>query len=147
MAKSDYLLLDSGVNKEFARKAQAVLNDLRGHGYDVRPTQVLRSQSLQRLYYAHGRSDEELKGHGFTAAEIAKYRRLGAKPTSKKITWVLSSKHTKGLAMDVAFYVNGKITWSDAYDGWQVYGKACKAHGLTWGGVWKSPDKPHCELP
>lgn len=142
------LLMAPGVNKVFARKAQAVLDDLKGHGYDVRPTQVLRSASLQRLYYAHGRSDAALKEAGFTALEIAKYRRQGALATSKRITGTLKSKHIDGVAMDVAFYVDGKITWDDSYSGWAVYGKACKAHELTWGGSWKTfKDLPHCELP
>lgn len=136
-----------GVNKVFAPKAQAVLNDVSGHGYDIRPTQVLRSRTEQRKLYAKGRTNAQLKKAGFTDDEISKYRKAKSLATDARVTNVLMSKHIEGTAMDVAFYDdNGKPIWNTEYEGWAIYGLACKAHKLTWGGTWKMKDLPHCEL-
>lgn len=141
-------LAETGVNAIFARKAQAVLDDIKGHGYDIRPTEVLRSRSKQRKLYAKGRTDAQLKKAGYTDDEISSIRKAGYKATDATVTKTLSSKHIEGTAMDVAFYDdNGKPIWNTTYSGWKIYGKACKAHNLVWGGEWKSfCDLPHCEL-
>ena len=141
-------LADSRVNKTFARKAQAVLEDVRGHGYNVRPSMVMRSRAEQRKLYAKGRSNYALGKKGFTVAEIALYRKQGALSTDAIVTKVLDSKHLHGLAMDVVFIDDdGKAIWNTTYSGWAIYGKACRAHNLVWGGDWKSfRDLPHCEL-
>lgn len=141
-------LLDARVNRTFARKAQAVLDDVTGHGYDIRPTTVFREQSEQRMLFAKGRSDKTLQNKGYTISEIKQYRAAKYLATDAQVTKVLSSMHTKGLAMDVAFYGHdGKVIWNTTYEGWEIYGKACKAHGLIWGGTWKTfKDYPHSEL-
>lgn len=141
-------LSDERVNKNFARKAQAVLDDVKGHGYDIRPTQVFRTRTEQRKLYANGRSNYALGKKGYTVAEIALYRKQGALSSNAIVTSVLDSKHMHGLAMDVAFFGDDKLPiWNTSYEGWGIYGKACTAHNLVWGGIWKSfRDMPHCEL-
>lgn len=141
------LLAADGVDATFARKAQAVLDDLAGHGYRVKVTEVLRSKSKQRAYFASGRSDAQLKNRGFTVGEIKTYRAQGYLASGERITTILSSMHTKGLAMDIVFIVNNVAIWDTKYEGWHAYGSSCAAHKLTWGGTWKSfKDYAHCEL-
>lgn len=140
-------LADTRVNKDFARKAQAVLEDVRGHGYNVRPSMVMRTRAEQRSLYAKGRSNYTLGKKGFTVAEIALYRKRGSLSTDAIVTNVLDSKHLHGMAMDVVFIDDdGNAIWNTQYSGWAIYGKACKAHNLAWGGTWKMKDLPHCEL-
>ena len=137
-----------GVNAVFARKAQAVLDDVSGHGYKIKPSQVLRSISAQRSLFAQGRKDSTLRKYGFKVNEISAIRRAGFTAEKSVVTKVLNSKHTQGLAMDIAFFdAEGNAIWSTSYAGWAIYGKACRAHNLIWGGDWKSfRDLPHCEL-
>ena len=63
----------------------------------------------------------------------------------------MNSKHLKGLAVDIAVYVDGHISWD-----FQYY-KAVAAHvkkvaaslnmSITWGGDWQSfLDGPHFEI-
>jgi hypothetical protein len=52
-----------------------------------------------------------------------------------------------GHAVDCTFLgPNGRPRWIDR-DPWAVYGTAAEALGLTWGGRWTTPDRPHLELP
>ena len=64
----------------------------------------------------------------------------------------LNSRHLTGHALDVAAYVNGKLTWNYAeYETIAVAFKAAAAElgiPLEWGGDWKSfKDGPHYQLP
>lgn len=74
----------------------------------------------------------------------AKYVKRGSSKT-------MNSRHLTGHAVDVAPYIDGKISWE-----WPLYNKiapvikkAAKARGvkITWGGDWKQfKDGPHWEL-
>ena len=64
----------------------------------------------------------------------------------------LNSRHLTGHALDVAAYVNGKLTWN--YAEYETIAVAFKAAAqelgipLEWGGDWKSfKDGPHYQLP
>lgn len=60
------------------------------------------------------------------------------------------SLHQYGLAIDSCFmgedpYLE-KLPKSESAILWQLYGKSLHAQGLDWGGYWKIPDRPHCQL-
>ncbi len=93
-------------------------------GYDLRVTQGLRTITEQDALYAQGRT------------------KPGKKVTNAKGG---QSNHNYGLAVDLAFFVDGKLTWEDSL--YLKIGKWAKSAGLLWGGNWKSPDMPHVELP
>lgn len=54
------------------------------------------------------------------------------------------SYHNYGVAVDLAFVVNGKITWDDKY--YKNIGRWANQVGLTWGGNWHFVDYPHIQL-
>ncbi len=81
----------------------------------------------------------------------------------KNGTWVVCDKklivtyampgqsyHQYGLAIDSCFLGNdpylAKLPRGEAEILWELYGKAVKTQGLEWGGGWKIPDRPHCQL-
>ena len=143
---NDKRISQAGVNKVAARKFRAVLADVRGHGLELMVTQVLRPVSVQRKLYCAGRSDTYLRAAGLSYEEISAARKAGYLAKDDVLTGTLNSMHCKGLAMDVVPLVNGVVTWDAACTTWVVYGSAVKAHGLTWGGAWRSlRDLPHCE--
>lgn len=82
-------------------------------------TETYRSQSRQNTLYAQGRT---------TAGNI--------------VTWTKLSRHTSRMAWDIACI--GK----DLYDTVTLKkaGYIAKQLGITWGGDWKTPDRPHFEI-
>lgn len=68
----------------------------------------------------------------------------------RNVSWIKRSKHQDGLAIDVAAFVNGSIS----YDPLPYYSIAgafyyCSRHlntPITWGGEWKKKDLMHFEL-
>lgn len=116
--KNDYMLDDARVNTLFRNKAKTLLSALRAKGYPVIVIQVMRSKAQAAL--------NKLKGTSL----------VGTK-----------SLHCKGLAMDVAFVLNNKITFNPPPEYWVKYGEAAESFGLTWGGRWKKlVDSGHVEL-
>lgn len=70
----------------------------------------------------------------------------------KVITYAMpgQSFHQYGLALDSCFmgpdpYLE-HIHPDDSEKFWAEYGRLCRKHGLQWGGDWKHPDRPHCEM-
>lgn len=104
---------------EFRRKLLAVVKDLAEHGVSIIITETYRSQARQDYLYSLGRT------------------RPG-----KIVTWTTHSRHTSRRAADLCFLKNKKATYVGP---WNLVGSAATAHGLTWGGTWKTPDKPHLE--
>lgn len=111
------------------RQFLAVANErLKPVGLKVRITETFRPQHVQDALYAKGRT----------------------KP-GRKVTWTRRSKHTMGRAWDVCF-ASG-VWWKrkvHPYDGheqaWTVLGEIAADLRITWGGTWKTPDKPHFEV-
>jgi len=123
-----------------------VLQELVELGYTPVVVEVHRDPQRQRYLYAQGRSDDTLRKAGLSAAEIAEARRLGHTADKTRVTGVLTSMHTRGRAMDIAWLVNGKVTYNVPDTWWQTYGAIARKHGLTWGGDWQRLiDKPHVE--
>jgi LAS superfamily LD-carboxypeptidase LdcB len=55
------------------------------------------------------------------------------------------SYHNYGVAADIAFIVNGQISWDDNL--YRNVGRWASRIGLEWGGHWHFVDKPHLQLP
>jgi hypothetical protein len=87
-------------------------------GYDAVIYETLRSRQLAELYYELGVSKAKNE---------------------------LYSYHGYGLAFDVISKSRGWDVWEDP-DWYEPVVATYKAHGLRWGGDWKSfPDRPHMQ--
>lgn len=78
----------------------------------------------------------------------------GRTRAGKIVTWTHHSRHTARRAFDIAILKNGLPCWDtkvsvndnevpDYIEAGHI-GEKC---GLVWGGIWKTPDLPHFELP
>ncbi|ODG93743.1 hypothetical protein BED47_00815 [Gottfriedia luciferensis] len=104
-----------------AQKAcKLFLEECKKANLDVFITETYRPQERQDYLYSYGRTRE-----------------------GEKVTWTRSSNHTGRLAWDIA--VNKP---KDLYDSTTLKkaGEIAKRLGITWGGTWKQPDKPHFEV-
>lgn len=113
-------------------RLQAIIVSLKSEcdekGIKIGISECLRTVEEQNALYAKGRT---------TAGNIV----TNAKGTS------YSSMHQWGVAFD--FYRNdGKGAYENGDGFFEKVGKIGKAHGLEWGGDWKSiKDTPHFQLP
>lgn len=96
----------------------------KAEGYELRVSQGLRTWGEQDKLYAQGRT------------------RPGKKVTNARGG---QSYHNYGLAFDLVFVVNGKISWDEKL--YRNIGRWAKEVGLDWGGNWRFRDLPHCQLP
>lgn len=72
----------------------------------------------------------------------------GRTTPGRVVTWTMKSRHIDGEAVDIIFKNKKGWTWDEPWKGaWTELGELGEACGLTWGGRWKSPDRPHFELP
>jgi peptidoglycan L-alanyl-D-glutamate endopeptidase CwlK len=140
-------LRDPRVNPTARILFQCVLEELVSLGYHPVVIEVYRSPTRQRMLYAQGRTDAQLIAKGFTKAEIAQYRKLGYTADKRVVTQTLTSNmHAQGRAMDIAWYVEGRVTYDVPNSWWEAYGAIARKHGLVWGGDWKRfKDRPHIE--
>ena len=123
-----------------------VLDELVSLGYNPVVVEVYRSPKKQRMLYAQGRSEQQLLAKGYTKGEIESYRKLGYTADKRKVSYTLSSMHSRGRAMDIAWWENGKLTYDVPDSLWRLYGSIARKHGLVWGGDWKTfVDRPHVE--
>lgn len=90
-------------------------------GLNVLITETYRSQARQNYLYEQGRT----------------------RPGSI-VTWTKNSNHTGRMAWDICKNVKGK-EYSDAKF-FEQCGAIAKKLGITWGGTWKTPDRPHFEV-
>lgn len=71
----------------------------------------------------------------------------GRKRQGKIVTNLTHSRHQDRLACDCAPMFRGDIAWDAPKNVWDYYGHCVRAHGLRWGGDWKSiHDSPHMEV-
>lgn len=101
-------------------KAQEFLRATRAQGLDVLITETYRTQERQDWLYAQGRT------------------RPGP-----KVTWTKKSKHSQGLAFDIA--KAGPDPYGD-HDFFRRCAEIGRDLGLTPGYYWKKQDKPHFQL-
>ena len=139
-------LNDTNIHPTARMLFQRVLEELVSLGYTPVVVEVYRSPTRQRALYAQGRTDKQLLAKGYTQSEIAQYRKAGHTADKRIVSYTLDSMHSKGRAMDIAWLVDGRITYDVPNSWWNVYGAIARKHGLHWGGDWKSfKDKPHIE--
>jgi peptidoglycan L-alanyl-D-glutamate endopeptidase CwlK len=94
--------------------------------------------------------------HGYDMAILEGYRSperqnaLAATGPSVTNAKAFQSYHQFGLAADCAFLRDGKLVISEkdpwAMRGYQLYGAAAEAAGMTWGGRWTMMDFGHTEF-
>ena len=118
------LLDDGNVHPDFAARVRDTLVRTREEGMSMQVNQVYRSVAGQDRLYAQGRT---------APGDIVTRARGGP-------SW-----HNYGLAADVVFSTpQGQPDWPDVAN-WTRYGEIAGRQGLTWGGAWRSPDRPHVE--
>jgi peptidoglycan L-alanyl-D-glutamate endopeptidase CwlK len=120
-ANRNWQLLDPA----FAQRLLLVFRIMKErHGYDMAILEGFRSPERQNTLAAAGPSVTNAKA--------------------------FQSYHQFGLAADCAFLRDGKLVISEkdpwAMRGYQLYGIAAEAAGLTWGGRWAMMDFGHAEL-
>lgn len=113
---------DIGALSPVAQRAcRAFLRECEKEGLPVLITETYRSQVRQDYLYAQGRT------------------RAG-----KVVTWTRNSRHTGRMAWDICKNVKGQ-EYADATF-FTKCGAIAKRLGITWGGTWDTPDKPHFEV-
>lgn len=115
---------DANVNRDFADRVKDTLVRTRQEGLAMQMDLVYRTVAQQDALYAQGRTQP---GDRVTGARGG------------------HSWHNYGLGADVVISTpQGQPSWPD--DGnWTRYGEIAEDHGLTWGGRWRNPDRPHVE--
>ena len=103
------------------RACRAFLRECEKEGLPVLITETYRSQVRQDYLYAQGRT------------------RAG-----KFVTWTRNSRHTGRMAWDICKNVKGQEYADAAF--FAKCGAIAKRLGITWGGTWDTPDKPHFEV-
>ena len=93
--------------------------ECREAGLNIFITETYRPQSRQNELWEQGRT----------------------KP-GKIVTWTMHSRHTSRRAWDIA--CNGHLLYD--IDTLNKAGAIAKSLGITWGGDWTTPDKPHFEI-
>lgn len=127
---------------DVASRWRRVANDLwMLHKVKIKVTEGMRDYPTQWALYAKGRTkDTAGKWIVVNPKEVRTNAMAG------------HSYHAFGLALDSCFqgpdpYLE-KMPKKEADFLWGEYGRLVKAHGMKWGGDFKSLiDKPHCEMP
>lgn len=116
---------DANVNQDFADRVKQTLERTRREGMAMQTDLVFRTFAQQDALYAQGRTEA---GNRVTNARGGQ-------------SW-----HNYGLGADLVFSTaNGQPSWPENGN-WTRYGQIAEANGLTWGGHWRNPDRPHVEL-
>src|SRR5215831_248709 len=116
---------------DFNAAVRAAIEEMRRRGHYVTVISKRRTAAEQARLYAKGRSAP------------------GSVVTEKSGAPGDESKHQQGTAVDFAFIspVTGRPEQGEHYP-WQLLGEVAKAHGLEWGGDWKTlVDRPHVQDP
>lgn len=132
----------ASVFPDLAVRWRRVAQDLfQFYGVRLKATSGFRSTALQWALYGQGRQKE--KSGAWVVVDEKKVV-TNALP--------LQSLHNYGLAMDSAFsgidpYLENIKPKERGEFLWNEYGRFVKAHGMEWGGDFKSkPDRPHCQM-
>lgn len=107
----------------------------------VHPVLAAKVRKLLELAAAEGHQLSIVQGLRTFAEQDALYRQ---RPRVTKAKGG-QSMHNYGLAVDLAFVVNGKVSWDDKL--YPDIGRWGAAAGLEWGGTWRTfKDLPHVQL-
>lgn len=124
----------------FNRKIGLVIADMEAEGHDPILFEAVRVDRRQWWIYGCGRTVAECVKAGVAA--------VWAWATGSKVTNAsshLRSTHGHGMAADI---ISRSKRWNAPPAFWASLERACRKHGLTWGGWWKHPrDVPHCQWP
>ena len=103
------------------RACNLFLEECKRQGLNVLITETYRSQERQDYLYAQGRTR---KGN--------------------KVTWTRYSRHTSRRAWDICKNLKGhEYTDTEFFN---KCGEIARNLGITWGGDWSTPDRPHFEV-
>ncbi len=91
-------------------------------GLKVKITETYRSQERQNELYAKGRT---------TPGQI--------------VTWTKNSRHTSRRAWDICQNIRGR-EYDTSTGFFDKCGEIAASLGITWGGTWSTPDRPHFEV-
>ena len=97
------------------------IEECKRQGLPVLITETYRSQARQDYLYSQGRTR-----------------------SGKKVTWTKSSRHTSRRAWDICKNVKGQEYSDNNF--FKKCGAVAEKLGITWGGVWNTPDMPHFEV-
>ena len=114
----------TGTAPRFHAAIVRVIADMSAQGMPCRVVETLRSAERQAYLYGFGRLYDDGRG------------------VVTKARTHLTSWHGYGLAADL---VHAERYWNASPAFWQTLGEVAERHGLTWGGHWKSPDRPHVQ--
>jgi peptidoglycan L-alanyl-D-glutamate endopeptidase CwlK len=126
----------SHVCPELAEKVRDLIAIAEGEGHALRVIQGLRTFAEQDALFnqPHDHKDNDGDGKVDEADEHVTNARAG------------QSNHNFGVAVDVAFVVNGSVSWDDNL--YSKLGPWAAQTNLAWGGNWRRfKDLPHLELP
>lgn len=136
-------LTTTGLHPRLAAAVQAVLDEMEARGFPMIVTDTLRTLQRQQALYAQGRT---------RPGKIVTYANGVARPKgtgrSNHQAWADGFGHAVDCAFVVDLDADGDMddpTWDEKRP-WALYGERAEAHGLSWGGRWTRPDKPHVEL-
>lgn len=115
----------AGVHPTLKAKVRQILDAMTSLGFPMLVTDGFRTVAEQQALYAKGRT---VPGKRVTNADGVTHL----------------SNHQSGRAVDCCFLVDGKASWDDALP-WALYGAMARTLGLSWGGDWSTPDRPHVE--
>jgi peptidoglycan L-alanyl-D-glutamate endopeptidase CwlK len=130
-----------GVHPDLQVRVPKIIQAMAVLGYEMRVTDGVRTQDEQQELYAQGRT---------TPGPDVSFKRPLGRTVTNADGLSRRSNHQPvqgfGKAVDCTFWIGGIPSWADDLP-WELYGAMAKALGLKWGGDWKSPDRPHIELP
>lgn len=130
----------ASLHPELQPYAVAVTTALREAGLPAVVVEGYRSQAKQAALFAKGRAASDKLGIAGPVSMLMQVPKI--------VTGTLNSKHTKRLAWDTAFLIDGRVTWDVPNDWWDYLGEVGESYGLRWGGRWKKlRDRPHLEVP
>lgn len=128
----------SVLNPPIKKIAELWLQECKDNNLNVLIIETKRTKERQYYLYGQGRTQKDLINVGIPVAY--------ANPKGKKVTWTLNSRHIGGNAFDfVPLTKKGVPDWNDLKT-FNEAGKIAESLGATWGGNWKTPDKPHIEF-
>ena len=126
---------------EVRRYFEEFLSRLDAAGLRYAVTETLRTEAVQKAYWAQGRKPlEEINA----LRKKAGLYLLGEDEGKRIVTKTMNSVHLAGQAADIVPVINGKIPWNITGENaglWLAFGRMGQEAGLEWGGSWSPLDK------
>lgn len=128
--------LTQALHPKLADTIPHILTEAKARGMSVGLHSGVRSKEHQDSLYWRGR--KEVNPDGASAAN----------PMGRIVTNCIGPYgwHCLGMAADLVFKdEKGTWSWAESWP-WGELGKIGEMMGLSWGGRWASPDRPHFEV-